>query len=88
MIERQLPPLPKRHFSGGQIALIIIGIILLFPGLCSLGFIAGMRPELNAKSFNDPISQMILTLWGICFAVSALGILMIVVANRRARKLR
>jgi len=68
--------------------MIIIGIILLLPGLCSLGFIAGMAPELNSKSFNDPIAQMIFTLWGICFAVSALGIVLIVVANKRARKPR
>ena len=85
----QLPPsLPTWHFSGGQIAMIIIGIILLLPGLCSLGFIVGMAPELNSKSFNDPIAQMIFTLWGICFAVSALGIVLIVVANKRARKPR
>ena len=81
-----LPPLPTKHFSGGQIAMVIIGIILLLPGLCSLGFMMGMQPELNAKSFNDPIAQMIFALWGICFAVSALGIVLIVVANKRARR--
>jgi hypothetical protein len=84
----QLPPLPTKHFSGGQIALIIIGIILLLPGLCSLGFMIGMRPEFNSTSFNDPIAQMIFTLWGSCFAVSALGIVLIVVANKRARRPR
>jgi len=85
----QLPPsLPTWHFSGGQIAMIIIGIILLLPGLCSLGFIASMAKDFNIRSFSDPIAQMIFTLWGICFAVSALGIVLIVVANKRARKPR
>jgi hypothetical protein len=76
---------PARKYSGGQIAMIVIGIILLLPGLCSVLFAIGMRPELNAKSFSDPIAQMIFTLWGICLAVSALGIVLIVVARKRAR---
>ena len=81
-------PSPKqpvdRHYSGGLIALIVIGCILLLPGLCSILFILGMAPELNSKSFADPIAQMIFALWAICFAVSALGIVLIVVARRRA----
>jgi predicted cobalt transporter CbtA len=74
-----------RSYSGGQIAMIVIGIILLFPGICSVLFALGMRPELNAKSFADPIAQMIFMLWGICLAVSALGVVLIVVARNRAR---
>jgi len=57
----------------------------LLPGLCSLVFAIGMRPELDAKSFADPIAQMIFALWGICFAISALGVVLIVMARKRAR---
>jgi hypothetical protein len=73
-----------RKYSGGQIAMIVVGIILLLPGLCSIAFVIGMRPELNAKSFADPIAQLIFALWGICFAISAAGVGMIVVARKRA----
>ena len=76
---------PARKYTGGQVAMIVIGIILLLPGICSVLFAVGMHPELNAKSFADPIAQMIFALWGICLAVSALGIVLIVVARKRAR---
>ncbi len=76
---------PARKYSGGQIAMIVIGIILLLPGICSILFALGMSPEFNAKSFADPIALMIFTLWGICLAISALGIVLIVVARKRAR---
>jgi hypothetical protein len=65
--------------------MIIIGIILLLPGLCSLLFAIGMMPEMSWRELHDPIAQMIFTLWAVCFAVSAGGIGMIVVARRRAR---
>jgi hypothetical protein len=73
-----------RHYSGGLIALIVIGCILLLPGLCSILFILGMAPDLNRSSFTDPIAQMIVALWAVCFAISAIGIVLIVVARRRA----
>lgn len=78
-------PRPAPKYSGGQIAMIVIGVILLLPGLCSLLFVLGMAPEIGKTSLNDPIAQMIFTLWGICFAVSALGIVLIVAARKRAR---
>jgi hypothetical protein len=80
-------PLPRSapKYSGGQIAMIVIGIILLLPGLCSFLFVLGMIADIRQTSFNDPIAQMIFMLWGICFAVSALGIVLIVVARKRAR---
>ena len=77
------PGAPK--YTGGQIALIVCGVILLLPGLCSIFFVLSLAADFNAKSFFDPIEQMILVLWGLCFAVSAVGIWMIVAARRRAR---
>jgi hypothetical protein len=78
-------PRPAPKFSGGQIAMIIVGLILLLPGVCSLVFVAGMASEIR---LHDPIAQMIMVLWAICFAVSAVGILLIVLARkRRARGL-
>ena len=77
----ELPP-PLRHYSGGQIALIVIGIILILPGACSLVFMAQMAGEVR---WSDPYVQIIIALWAICFAVSAIGVVLIVVARRRAR---
>jgi len=76
----ELPP-PLRHYSGGQIALIVIGIILMLPGACSLVFMAQMASEVR---WSDPYVQIIIALWAVCFAVSAIGVVLIVVARRRA----
>jgi|KBSMisStandDraft_5_1062788.scaffolds.fasta_scaffold327278_1 hypothetical protein len=76
----ELPP-PLRHYSGGQIALIVIGIILILPGACSLVFMAQMAGEVR---WSDPYVQIIIALWAVCFAVSAIGVVLIVVARRRA----
>ncbi len=76
----ELPP--SRRYSGGQIALIVIGVILLLPGACAVFFVLGMIGEIRT---SDPIGQMIVTLWAICFAISAIGVVLIVVARKRAR---
>ena len=76
------PPPARRRYSAGQIALIVIGIILLLPGACAAFFVIGMAREIR---LSDPIAQMILTLWAICFAIAAVGIVLIVVARKRAR---
>ena len=76
----ELPP-PLRHYSGGQIALIVIGIILMLPGACSLVFMAQMAGEVR---WSDPYVQIIIALWAVCFAVSAIGVVLIVVARKRA----
>ncbi len=79
------PPPPRIPYTGGQIAMLVIGGLLLLPGLCSILFAIGMLKDL---SLRDPIAQMILSLWGICLAISAVGVLLIVLARRRARRAR
>jgi cytochrome c-type biogenesis protein CcmH/NrfF len=34
--------------------------------------------------WSDPYVQIIIALWAVCFAVSAIGVVLIVVARRRA----
>jgi len=87
MTEPAAPPPVQaidRHYSAGLIALIVIGCILLLPGVCSILFIVGMAPDLNSKSFADPFAQLIFALWAVCFVVSAIGVALIVAARRRA----
>jgi predicted cobalt transporter CbtA len=87
----EMPPAPSPHlppwrYSAGQIFMIVIGIIFLLPGLCALGFVIGMAPDLIKAPSFDSISQMIFAIWLICFAISAVGIALIVVARKRARR--
>jgi hypothetical protein len=79
MSATETPP-PPRRYSGAQIAAIVVGGILLLPGLCSLVFLLGMVWELR---LNDPIARMIVTLWVICFLVSAGGLALILGARKR-----
>jgi len=53
---------------------IVIGVILLFPGACSLLFAVNA----NASDWRDFSG-----LWAACFFVSAIGVVMIVLAARR-----
>ena len=76
-----MPP-ARRRYSGGQIALIVIGIILLLPGACAVFFMIGMAGEIR---LHDPIVQMIVALWAICFAIAAVGVVLIIVARKGAR---
>ena len=79
------PAAPRIAYSGGQIAMLVIGGLLLLPGLCSLVFAIGMGKDM---SLTDPIAQTIMILWGICLAISAVGVVLIASARKRARRAR
>jgi hypothetical protein len=70
-----------RH-TGGEIAMILFGVVLLLPGLCSLIFAIGSISDWRS---SDPILQALLGLWALCIAVSGIGIVLIWLARRRAR---
>ena len=76
------PPSPTLQHTGGEIAMILIGVVLLLPGLCSLVLAIGSIPEWRS---GDPILQAIATLWVLCFAVSGGGVALIWLARRNAR---
>jgi len=78
------PLRPSRAGTGARsmietIILILVGTILLLPGLCSfgfaLGFLAGGQKDILASS-------PILLLWIVCFAISLGGIMLIRAAIR------
>jgi ABC-type glycerol-3-phosphate transport system permease component len=60
-----------------KILQIIAGILLLLPGICSLGFILLLVPEMNSRNDN------LWVLWLPCLAVGALGIWIIRNAKNR-----
>jgi hypothetical protein len=70
-----LPPAPRQRNSGCATAiLIIVGIILLLPGLCSLIAMANLGLGEGA----------VVWLWLIPFAIAAGGIALIVFAARNS----
>ena len=77
------PPSPTLQHTGGEIAMILIGVVLLLPGLCSLVLALGSMSEWRS---GDAILQALIGLWVICFIVSGVGIALIWLARRNARK--
>jgi uncharacterized membrane protein HdeD (DUF308 family) len=76
------PPSPTLQHTGGEIAMILIGVVLLLPGLCSLFFALSSMSEWRS---SDPILQALMGLWVLCFIVSGAGIALIWLARRNAR---
>jgi len=70
---------PRRHLGPLlMVLLILVGIVLLLPGLCSLVFI-GLSV---GSSSVGPLGA----LWLICFLISAGGVALIVYAIRNRPK--
>ena len=76
-------PTPTLQHTGGEIAMILIGVVLLLPGLCSLVLALGSMSEWRS---SDPILQALAVLWALCFVVSGVGITLIWLARRNARR--
>ena len=70
------------RYTGGQIAMLVIGTILVLPGVCSLLFMIGMASELAR---GDPYVGAFAGVWIICFFISAGGAALIYVARKDAR---
>jgi hypothetical protein len=79
------PPRASRRNSVGSVLMILLGIVLILPGVCSLYFLATfaiVEPQ-NLLKFNDPIQGGVWLLWIVCFGVASIGILLLRVASRR-----
>lgn len=57
---------PPRRRGWGAIIVGFIGVILLLPGLCALGFMA-------SSSVDDLTNSGLIVLWLICFAIAFAG---------------
>ena len=73
------------RYTVGQIVMTVFGVILLLPGLCSLLFMISMAGEIR---MSDPIAQLIVGLWVMCFLISAGGVALLYAARNSARKAR
>jgi hypothetical protein len=69
-----LPPPPSQRSGCGVVALVLVGIVMLLPGLCSLIVIG-----------NSGIGEgAVVWLWLIPFAIAAVGVFLIVLAIRES----
>ena len=71
-------PAVRRH-PALTVLMIVGGIVLLLPGLCSMAFIVVFSGEGLAGLFDD---FGLLGLWAVCFAISAGGVVLILRAWR------
>lgn len=60
-----------------RVLAVLCGVILLLPGLCSLGFIALSIPDFMRGRGDAGAAGPLLLLWLVCFAISFGGIVMI-----------
>ena len=74
---------PPRPHPAITALMIVGGIILLLPGLCSLFFILALLGE----DFRSLVEPSLIALWVVCFAVSVGGILLIRRTVRRRREI-
>ena len=74
-----LPPPPQGASGCGMVLLIVIGIVLLLPGLCSIILLANL-----GSSVSGPDA----VLWLIAFCLAGGGIALIVLAVRNRPRAR
>jgi len=80
------------RYAGWQVAMIILGSIMLLPGVCALVFFVGAIWEMISKNQSlgrmDSIMQMVVTVWAISLAIGIAGVVLIVAVRKRARASR
>jgi hypothetical protein len=72
------PPVRRRRNPFLAALMLIFGLILLLPGLCSIVIIAVGVSNLKQFLSNGDLTGLFLPLWGISFLISAGGIALIV----------
>jgi hypothetical protein len=69
--------------SGLSVLMLVVGIILVLPGLCS-GFFA----VVTIGSPSGPYRSALIGLWLICFTVAGVSVVLIAWAVRRLQRAR
>jgi hypothetical protein len=69
---------------AGAAILMVLGVILLFPGACAFAVMLGflITGELD---LNEAMGHVIVAFWGVCYLIAIAGVLMIRAARRRLR---
>jgi hypothetical protein len=76
-LQQRVPSDTPDAVGCGPMVTILAGVVLLLPGICSLGFMAAEGSRIVSETGD------LLLLWLVCFAISAVGILLIRAAMHR-----
>ena len=68
-----------------RVLAFLLGLVLLLPGACSLGYMALIIPNEFKSTYNDPYLPFAAMLWAFSFLVSFGGVLLIRYAWRISR---
>jgi uncharacterized membrane protein YjjB (DUF3815 family) len=80
--DHEAPESRGQHRPALTVLMVVAGVVLLFPGLCSLFFIFALFGD----DFKDALNEAgLVALWAICLALSAGGVLLIRHAIRRRK---
>jgi hypothetical protein len=60
-----------------RVLALLFGVVLLLPGVCSLGFMAMFIPDAVSRSGASGELAPLAALWAACFAISFGGFLLI-----------
>ena len=81
------PPASRGSLLANGV-MMFFGACFLLPGLCSLYVIVALGIEERGSPFSHPYAPAFAIVWVLCFAISAIGVWMIVAARKRASALR
>jgi len=78
----------RRPVSALNVAMIVVGALLLLPGLCALFFVAQTiaTEDVVRLATRDPYFQIAMVVWAVCLAITLIGVLLIWYAARRHRR--
>ena len=78
----------RRPVSALNVVMIVVGALLLLPGLCVLFFVAQTiaTEDVVRLATRDPYFQIVLVVWAIGLAITLVGVLLIRYAMRRHRR--
>jgi hypothetical protein len=84
------PPAPpaSRGYRLANGVMMFFGACFLLPGLCSLCVIVATAIEEGGSPFSHPYAPAFAIVWVLCFAISAIGVWMIVAARERRRAVK
>lgn len=80
------PEAPAPHWSIGTIVMMVAGVLLLLPGLCTIVFAALLVADKPSAPFSDPYVQVFVPFMVVCLLVALAGVLLIRAARRRRRR--
>ena len=73
--------MPPQRSGGAQVAMTLLGVVLLLPGLCLLLTMCVWIPELDP---GDARIGSFVALWIMTFFISAAGVWLMVTARKKA----